>query len=901
MLKQLKSAVLGSQIERDYEIGKQIGSGGPGYRWTMYSAIKKTNHQEYTIFKYTKTPQDKTNTALPALLKRDPTQLGRLRHPCLLELEATVDETSDGFMYVTEPLLCSLGNALGRYENIQPLPVWLKEYELDEVEIQCGLLQVAKGLQFLHSDAKMIHLGISPEAIFINKNGEWKIGGFSFSQYASYQSNGAAQPARIQYQEWDSMNSGGAGGILQPQLNYAAPECVYNSEYRLESDIFSFGVLIFSCFNRCEPLFECRGNVMTYKQKVSGYQSGGVVTGVPQGLANVVSQSIQKDPARRPTAAVVTTCPYFESMLTSTIKYLDALVEKEDVEKAEFLKNLINIVPRFSQRVQRQRILPALLEELKTTLQIPFVLPNVFIIAEGCNKREFQELVFPALVPVFRIEDPIQVVLILMQRMDLLLQKTGPEDMKNVVLPMIYRSLDSPSTRIQELCSKILPDFAPVIEYGSLKNSVFPRLVKTVVKCESVPVKINFLVCLGKLMELMDKFTVVEKLLPALGNIDSHEPGILMAMLGLYDEMVKQKNLSLDKDEICRCILPRLLCHSIDPNLNVKQFQMYMGVIKSMVAKVETEQSKKLIQMAKMDEQTTSSSVSENDNNIRSKGHPSVDTEQRMRSLLSETIPMDGTGPAMARNGSVHGSFESVSSSSATNGSSGAVGGGMGSLTPTMAASARPMNVKKPVHSSTTSSNMNTLMNDFNKPSKPKSNPPMRPSSGNQMKSGSQSFTHNTTVNNGSYRPPVMSQSGGAQNYSLNRGQAGSPIMQPTRSSGMQPQRSAGQNKGPSKPNYNIDTGSLMQGSSSSSMGGMMMGNSGMNLGMGANMNSSTGMNMNMNTGMQGMGGYGQQQVQQQSRGMATNNANMNTMGGGSSGSSGIMQPMQPLQPTKRN
>jgi len=40
---------------------------------------------------------------------------------------------------------------------------------------------------------------------------------------------------------------------------------------------------------------------------------------------------------------------------------------------------------------------------------IPFVLPSVIIIAEGCSKDEFIKDVFPLLIPVFKLQKPVQV------------------------------------------------------------------------------------------------------------------------------------------------------------------------------------------------------------------------------------------------------------------------------------------------------------------------------------------------------------------------------------------------------------------------------------------------------------------------------------------------------------
>lgn len=43
----------------------------------------------------------------------------------------------------------------------------------------------------------------------------------------------------------------------------------------------------------------------------------------------------------------------------------------------------------------------------------------------------------------------VQILLIFLQKMDLLLTKTPAEDIKNSVLPMVYRALEAPSVQIQ--------------------------------------------------------------------------------------------------------------------------------------------------------------------------------------------------------------------------------------------------------------------------------------------------------------------------------------------------------------------------------------------------------------------------------------------------------------------
>ena len=43
-----------------------------------------------------------------------------------------------------------------------------RELEIDELEIQKGLLQVAQGLEFLHESAGLVHGNLTPDSIYVN-------------------------------------------------------------------------------------------------------------------------------------------------------------------------------------------------------------------------------------------------------------------------------------------------------------------------------------------------------------------------------------------------------------------------------------------------------------------------------------------------------------------------------------------------------------------------------------------------------------------------------------------------------------------------------------------------------------------------------------------------------------
>ena len=117
-------------------------------------------------------------------LKREASSLARLRHPSVLQVLEPVEETrSGGLMFATEHVTASLDGLLRQkddkergYSRASHTAV-----EIDELEIQKGLLQVAKGLEFMHESAGLVHGNLNPQAIYINAKSDWKISGLGFA------------------------------------------------------------------------------------------------------------------------------------------------------------------------------------------------------------------------------------------------------------------------------------------------------------------------------------------------------------------------------------------------------------------------------------------------------------------------------------------------------------------------------------------------------------------------------------------------------------------------------------------------------------------------------------------------------------------------------------------------
>lgn len=67
----------------------------------------------------------------------------------------------------------------------------------------------------------------------------------------------------------------------------------------------------------------------------------------------------------------------------------------------------------------------------------------------------------------------MQILLIFLQKMDLLLTKTPAEDIKNSVLPMVYRALEAPSVQIQVRGREMELIMSAATSYCMLVSKIF--------------------------------------------------------------------------------------------------------------------------------------------------------------------------------------------------------------------------------------------------------------------------------------------------------------------------------------------------------------------------------------------------------------------------------------------
>ncbi|XP_015256380.1 PREDICTED: SCY1-like protein 2 isoform X1 [Cyprinodon variegatus] len=628
------SAVMGNPVTREFEVGRHIASGGPGLCWRIYNGTKKSTKQEVAVFVFDKKMIDKyqkfEKDQIIDSLKRGVQQLTRLRHPRLLTVQHPLEESRDCLAFCTEPVFASLSNVLGQWDNLpSPVPKDIKEYKLYDVETKYGLLQMSEGLSFLHSGVKMVHGNLCPENIILNKSGAWKIMGFDFSISSN---NPADAEPKYTCKEWEPS----LPPLCLPNPEYLAPEYILSVSCDSASDMYSLGVVMHAVFNEGKPVIQVNKHDIfkSFSRQLDqlSNMSPSLLSKVPEEVREHVKMLLSVSPNVRPDADQMTKIPFFDDVGAVTLQYFDTLFQRDNLQKSQFYKGLPKVLPKLPKRVVVYRILPALTSEFVNPDMVPFVLPNVLLIAEECTKEEYVRLILPDLSPVFKQQEPLQasnmILLIFLQKMDLLLTKTPADDIKNSVLPMVYRAVEASSVQIQELCLNIIPTFANLIDYPSMKNSLIPRIKSACLQTSSLAVRVNSLVCLGKILEYLDKWYVIDEILPFLQQIPSREPAVLMGILGIYKCTFTHKKLGIPKEHLATKSLPHLVSLSIDNNLNLNQFNSFMLVIRDMLNRMEAEHKTKLEQLHIMQEQHRSLNITNPGNSTEETKSPPTSANQ---------------------------------------------------------------------------------------------------------------------------------------------------------------------------------------------------------------------------------------------------------------------------------
>jgi eukaryotic-like serine/threonine-protein kinase len=256
-----------------YEVLAPLGSGGMG---EVYRARDERLGREVAV------------KVLPTESSTDPDRLrrfeqeakaaGALNHPNLLAVFDTGQH--EGNPYVVFELLD--GVTLRQRLGGGPLP---SRKAVDYA------VQIAHGLAAAHEKG-IVHRDLKPENLFVTRDGRVKILDFGLAKLRP------ALDAHAPREEGTTLSTATGAGVVLGTVGYMSPEQVRGEPADHRSDIFSFGSVFYEMLSGRRPFSgETSPELMTAILKQDPPELAR--SGIPAGLAGVVSRCLEKRPEER--------------------------------------------------------------------------------------------------------------------------------------------------------------------------------------------------------------------------------------------------------------------------------------------------------------------------------------------------------------------------------------------------------------------------------------------------------------------------------------------------------------------------------------------------------------------------------------------------------------------------
>lgn len=507
------------------------------------------------------------------VLRNQVANLTKFRHPNVLTIIEPLEEHKANFIFVTEPLTGCLNQAP----------------ELDDVSIQKGLLQVSNALQFVHSQARMVHLGLAPNSVFVNDNSDWKLSGFGYIQ--------PVELSEYFIPQYDPRMP----GFININLNFTAPEVVLESQISPEVDMFSFGCLIYFLYNQGSSFISCNNSTSYYREEYTKFERmlkqnnpRQLFKNIPESLFPVLLQMVSRYPNQRISLEDFIQCEYFNNPLVKVMVFLDEFPTKTDDEKLIFLKSLVNLLPLFPNNILQKKILPIMIDLLSTKVAslIQVTLTIIILIGENLSQLSFHDKVYPIIC-----EDKLlqfsESQIVILEYLHILKQKVKNDEFKKLLLKLTEKTLDLQNNfQVQSKTLERMDIVIEAVDFPSIKNSIFPKICTIFSKTTSLNVKIKTIDSFVLLIEKkgVDKFIVCETLLPLLKSMKTRELKIMSSILKVYQVSAT----ILDEEHIVEQVIPQLWILSMASSLNTTSYQAYNSVINDISLKIQREHLAKL-------------------------------------------------------------------------------------------------------------------------------------------------------------------------------------------------------------------------------------------------------------------------------------------------------------------
>ncbi|CAB3225763.1 unnamed protein product [Arctia plantaginis] len=492
--------------------------------------------------------------------------------------------------------------------------------------------KVIEGLHYLHYTANLIHRNICPQTIIVTKKGTWKLFGFEYSEPIRPRS--PPPPVKTQSQLGtqtfhpgtnQQQISKGAGTeesqkdtieivpvtpwsiklakLVQPNLDFMAPESQTSGHCCILSDMFSLGLVICAIFNNGKSLIQANNNTLLYLKQIEflDRQLYLLKERIPSALQEAVERLLIKDPYPRPTSRLLPLIKYFKGPcepLIATMQFLDIVIAKEGTVKAAFYRGqLMDVLPYIPKKLRWQLVWQIIQLELRTTEMLPAALVPTIWLANDATPEEFETYILPTMKSVMNTPKNLQTSTVILENMHKFLKKNHKTELTNEMMAMLYSALDNNSAQFELQTSSLiaLQNVDEYIDDKALHTIILPK-VRLLLEKNQSDVKVICLI-LGfyeKILPRLERGNILEQVIPTLLAMRLSDPDIINRVVKLYKSMLMEKKFGLTSNVMATKMIPSLAPQTVNPALNVDQFSNLMEILYDMLDNIDQSQRHKL-------------------------------------------------------------------------------------------------------------------------------------------------------------------------------------------------------------------------------------------------------------------------------------------------------------------
>ncbi|CAI9544514.1 unnamed protein product [Staurois parvus] len=508
--------------------------------WGIQKGKRRAGGDLVSVFTYDIRPGvDEQTQAAKSALKRIKT----LRHPNILSYVDGL-ETDKCLYVVTEPL-----TTLGTYIKSRS-----DSGGISELEISWGLHQIVKALSFLVNDGNLIHNNVYMSSVFVDRAGEWKLGGLDYMYPAGSEDSAPRKGPELE--------------------KYNPPEKSDRSKTSKEkwsADVWCLGCLIWEVFNG--PLL--RTNSLRSLGKI------------PKSLVPHYCELVGANPKIRPNPArFLQNCRapggFFCNSFVETNLFLEEIQIKDPAERQTFFEQLSENLDSFPEDFCRHKILPQLLTAFEFGSAGAVILTPLFKIGKFLTADEYQQKIIPIIVKMFSSTDRAMRIRLL-QQMENFIQYLNEPTVNAQIFPHVVHGFMDTNPAIREQTVKSMLLLAPKLNENNLNVELMKHFARLQARDDQGPIRCNTTVCLGKIASYLNPATRQRVLISAFSRAtkDPFSPSRAAGVLGFA-----ATHNFYSMNDCAGKILPVLCGVTMDPEKSVRD--QAFKAIRSFLDKLES-------------------------------------------------------------------------------------------------------------------------------------------------------------------------------------------------------------------------------------------------------------------------------------------------------------------------